>query len=127
MTETTTRPHPSMAVAEWWQSMQDRDTSALAAITLRDYISSGGPGPRAVGQDQLLREAADFFASATIDDWSVDDMEVREHGDVAICAYRWSERGQFNNAAFQLSGLATDVLVFTSGRWQHQAHHVSNA
>jgi hypothetical protein len=41
-----------------------------------------------------------FAAAATIDGWQVDDLEVREHGDVAVCAYRWSEHGSHHGQPF---------------------------
>jgi ketosteroid isomerase-like protein len=104
--------------------MQDKDVSALERMTLDDYLSVGGPGGRTVGRDQLLAEAKEFLAAAAIEDWSVADLEVRRHGDVAVCSYFWTERGKHQGAAFELGGVATDVLVLLDGRWRYQAHHV---
>ncbi|MEU8247226.1 nuclear transport factor 2 family protein [Nonomuraea sp. NPDC048916] len=119
----TTTPHA--AVTAWWQAMQDRDTEALFALALPDYLSSGGPMGRSVGRTALIAEAAEFFADARIDDWSVDDFEIRRHGDTAVCSYRWSETGTHLHTRFALCGLATDVLIHRDGTWLHQAHHVS--
>lgn len=120
-----TRPHPSTAITAWWQAMQDADLAALAEVTLDDYLSSGGPGQRTVGREALLKEAEGFLGSATIDAWSISDLETREHGDVAVCAYHWSEKGAHNGAPFDFAGSATDVLVYTGDGWRYQAHHVS--
>ncbi|MFB4284700.1 nuclear transport factor 2 family protein [Nonomuraea sp. MTCD27] len=116
---------PQAAVRAWWQAMQDGDPHTLGELTLPDYLSSGGPAGRSVGRAALLAEASAFFAQARIDAWSLDDVEVRQYGDTAVCAYRWSETGTHLDARFELHGLATDVLVRRDGRWLHLAHHVS--
>jgi ketosteroid isomerase-like protein len=87
----------------------------------------GGPGGRTLGRDRLLAEADQFLRNAAIDDWSVSDFEVRQHGDVALCSYYWTERGTHQGMAFDLRGVATDVLVLQDGHWRYQAHHVSMA
>jgi ketosteroid isomerase-like protein len=118
---------PGSAVMSWWQSMQDKDMPALERMALDDYVAAGGPGGRTVGRAKLAAEAEQFLANAAIEDWSVTDLEVRQHGDVAVCSYIWTERGIHQDMAFHLRGLATDVLVLRDGRWQYQAHHVSMA
>jgi ketosteroid isomerase-like protein len=118
---------PQAAVLSWWQSMQDKDVSALERMTLADYLSAGGPGGRTLGRDRFLAEAEQFLGNAAIQDWSVSDIEVRQHGDVAVCSYLWTERGVHQDSAFALGGVATDVLVLRDGRWRYQAHHVSMA
>jgi hypothetical protein len=105
--------------------MQDKDVSALERMTLDDHVSAGGPGGRTVGRDRLVAEAEQFLANAAIEDWSVTDLEVRRHGGVAVCSYIWTERGMHQDRAFELRGVATDVLVLRDGRWRYQAHHVS--
>lgn len=121
MTTTT----PETAVRAWWQAMADGDLGALEATVMPDYLSSGGPTGRSIGRESLLAEAADFFASARIDDWSLTDVEVRHHDGTAVCSYLWAERGSHNDQEFSMRGLATDVLVWQDGVWRHQAHHVS--
>ena len=116
---------PQSAVLSWWQSMQDKDLPALERMTLEDYVSAGGPGGRTVGRDTFVAEAEQFLANAAIQDWSVTDLQVRQHGDVAVCSYLWTERGAHQDVAFDLRGIATDVLVLRDGQWRHQAHHVS--
>ncbi|MFI6818347.1 nuclear transport factor 2 family protein [Nonomuraea sp. NPDC050328] len=116
---------PTAAVDAWWQAMQDRDPAALAALTLPDYLSSGGPAGRSLGREALLAEAEAFFAGARIDEWTVSDLEVRRHGEVAVCSYSWHESGVHQGTPFVMAGLATDVLVHRDGHWLHQAHHVS--
>ena len=118
---------PQSAVRSWWQSMQDKDLSALERMTLDDYVSAGGPGGRTVGRDTLVAQARQFLANAAIEDWSVTDLELRQHGEVAVCSYSWTERGRHQDTAFELRGVATDVLVLRDGRWRYQAHHVSMA
>ncbi|SEF18795.1 nuclear transport factor 2 family protein [Jiangella alba] len=116
---------PEQAVDAWWQAMQDRDADTLTALTLPDYIASGGPDGRSIGRDALLAEAAAFFTTAQVDDWTVSELVSRTHGPVAVCSYAWSEHGTVGGQPFALSGLATDVLVLDDGAWRHQAHHVS--
>lgn len=75
-------------------------------------MSSGGPGGRTVGRDAFLTQArASLDDQTRIDEWTVDGMETRLHGNVAICSYAWSERGSHAGTAFALQGEATDVLV----------------
>jgi ketosteroid isomerase-like protein len=125
MTVDTERPTPRSAVLNWWRALQNKDVAAIARMTLDDYISSGGPGARTVDKREFLVGTGQFLAGAVIEDWSVSDLEVRQHGDVAVCSYLWSERGSHEGGVFNLHGVATDVLVFDEGRWRHQAHHVS--
>jgi ketosteroid isomerase-like protein len=80
-----------------------------------------------VGRTALLEGAATFFAQASVDEWHVDDLDLRDHGDVAVCVYRWRERGVHAGSPFALAGIATDVLVLRDDRWQLQSHHVSMA
>lgn len=121
------RPAPPDAVLDWWRAMETGNVDALARVTLDDYLSAGGPGGRTIGREALLEGATEFFAAATIDEWQIDDLEVRDHGRVAVCSYRWSERGSHNGRTFAFAGVATDVLVLRGARWLYQAHHVSLA
>ena len=116
---------PRDAVAAWWAAMAGGDLAALADLVTEDYMSVGGPQGRELGRDALLAGARRFFADARIDDWSVDDLEVRDLGGAAVCSYTWSESGVHGDASFTLRGVATDVLVRDEERWLHQAHHVS--
>jgi ketosteroid isomerase-like protein len=116
---------PQSVVLSWWQSMQDKDLPGLERMTLEDYVSAGGPGGRTVGRDQFVAEAEQFMANAAIQDWSVTDLEVRQHGAVAVCSYFWTECGMPQEVAFDLRGVATDVLVLWDGQWRHQVHHVT--
>lgn len=122
-----TAPEPAEAVRTWWHAMATKDLRALEDLALHDYIASGGPTGREIGRTALIEGAAAFFADADIDEWDVDALEVRTHGDVAVCTYRWSESGTHGGNAFALAGVATDVLVRQDGRWRVQAHHVSMA
>jgi ketosteroid isomerase-like protein len=54
----------------------------------------------------------------------VTDVEIREHDDVAVCSYLWSESGEHEGDRFDMSGVATDVLVLEDGLWRYLAHHV---
>ena len=95
----TARPEATDAVLAWWRAMQTQDREALEHLVCGDYLASGGPSGRTTGRAALLSQADEFFAAATIDGW-VDDLEVREHGDVAVCAYRWSEHGSHHGQPF---------------------------
>lgn len=125
MTVDTERPTPRSAVLNWWRALQNKDVAAIEGMTLDDYISSGGPGDRTVTKDGFLEDTGQFLSGAVIEDWSISGLEVRKHGDVAVCSYLWSERGSHEGQEFDLRGIATDVIVFDEGRWRHQAHHVS--
>jgi ketosteroid isomerase-like protein len=117
---------PTDAVEAWWQAMQDQDLAALRQLTAADYLASGGPAGRTTTRVELLAEAEAFFSETTrIESWSLEDMIELDLGDVAICAYDWSEHGQHAGQDFHLTGAATDVLVRGGTGWVHQAHHVS--
>jgi ketosteroid isomerase-like protein len=118
---------PADAVRAWWQAMAAKDVRELEALALDDYVGAGGPNGRELGRSALVEGASAFFADATIDAWQVDDLEVRQHGDAAVCSYRWREHGLHAGAPFALAGIATDVLVRRDGRWRLQSHHVSMA
>ena len=111
MSAETARPMPHFAIVAWWQSMQDNNVDAIERMALDDYVASGGPGPRTLGKHEFLEGVRHFLAAAVLEDWSVSDLEVREHGDVAVCSYLWSERGFHGGEGFDLGG-ATDVLLF---------------
>jgi ketosteroid isomerase-like protein len=127
MTTQTTRPTPRSAVEAWWRAIQDRDMDAIEQMTLDDYISAGAPGGRTLGKIELLEGIKRFLAAAVIEYWSISDLEIREHGDVAVCSYLWNERGSHGDKGFDFGGAATDVLIFRDGRWRHQVHHVSTS
>ena len=121
------RAEAADVVRAWWHAMATKDLRELEALALDDYVGAGGPNGRELGRAALIEGASAFFADATIDAWQVDDLEVRRHGDAAVCSYRWCERGLHAGARFALAGIATDVLVRRDGRWRLQAHHVSMA
>lgn len=123
--ETDTRPDPRRTVLAWWQAMEAGDVSALTELALEDYLSAGGPQLRTLGRESLLDGASEFFASASIDHWQIDDLVLHDLGGVAICSYEWTERGSHGGSAFALAGVATDVLVLHGTKWRYQAHHVS--
>ncbi len=125
MTKGTMRPTPRSAVEAWWRAIQDGDGDGIGRMTLDDFVSAGGPDGRTLGKAALLEGMRAFLAAAEIESWSVDDLVAREHGDVAVCSYLWNERGSHGEEAFEVGGVATDVLVFADGQWRHQAHHVS--
>lgn len=116
---------PVGTVRSWWTAMQDQDVEALRALVLVDLVSAGGPETRSLGRNALLDGAREFFAAGRIDDWSLSDMEVREHGDAAVCSYLWRENGAIQEQPFLLRGIATDILFRAGGIWRYQAHHVS--
>jgi ketosteroid isomerase-like protein len=118
-------PTPESTVMGWWLTMQTRKLDALEHMTLPDYIAVGGPFGRTIGREVMLEQAKRFLFNSVIDDWSVTDLEVRRHGDVSVCSYLWTERGKHNGKAYEIGGIATDVLVRRGGHWLIQAHHVS--
>ena len=117
--------NPRDAVTAWWTAMANGDIAALADLAAEDYMSVGGPQGRELGRDAFLAGARQFFADARIDAWAIEDLEVRDLGDAAVCSYTWSETGRHRDVAFDLAGMATDVLVRIDGGWLHQARHVS--
>jgi len=118
-------PTPKSTVMGWWLTMQTRKLDALEHMTLPDYIAVGGPFGRTIGRDVMLKQAKKFLFNSVIDDWSVTELEVRRHGDVSVCSYLWTERGERNGKAYEIGGVATDVLVRRDNQWFIQAHHVS--
>lgn len=122
---TTTPESPHDAVLRWWKVLQAGDLHALRLLTCDDFVSTGGPKGRVLGAEPFLEEAQRFFDVASVDGWSVSEVEVRQHGQTAICSYVWDEAGVHRGRPFELRGVATDFLVLTASRWAHQAHHVS--
>lgn len=116
---------PRETVLAWWRAMQHGDLESLESLALPDYMSCGGPDGQTLGRNELLTGAASFFAEAVVERCAVDNLELRELGDVAVCTYRWSETGRQRDAPFSFAGVATDVLVRSDGGWRYQAHHVS--
>jgi ketosteroid isomerase-like protein len=118
-------PTPESTVMGWWLTMQTRKLDALEHMTLPDYIAVGGPFGRTIGREVMLKQAKEFLFNSTIEDWSVTDLQIRRHGDVCVCSYLWTERGKHSGKAYEIGGVATDVLVRREGQWLIQAHHVS--
>jgi ketosteroid isomerase-like protein len=96
-------------------------------MALPDYVEYPGGGRRRnIGRERILEVAQRSFARSTIIRWLVDQIEVRRHGDVAVCSYYWSEQAVLDGADLAVAGFATDVLVLQDGEWRYQSHHVSN-
>lgn len=114
------------AVHAWWRAWEEKDRETLARMAEEDYVEYPGAGPRRnLGRQRILEVAERAFARMTLHKWTVAEMEVRQHGPVAVCAYRWSEQGVRDGADFHLTGYAADVLVLRDGEWRYQSHHVS--
>jgi ketosteroid isomerase-like protein len=118
-------PGPVEAVIAWWSAIHARDLTALAELLAEDYIVSGGPAGRTVGRQAVLDQASAFASQATIDDWTIADMELRAGSDHAVCCYGWTEQGTHAGVPFALRGLATDILQVRGATWVHLARHVS--
>jgi ketosteroid isomerase-like protein len=116
---------PVDAVIAWWTAMEAGDLATLAELLAEDYVVSGGPGGRIVGRQAVLDQASAFASQATIDDWTIEDVELRAGSDHAVCCYGWTERGTHAGVPFALRGVATDVLRVRDATWVHQARHVS--
>lgn len=114
------------AVLAWWEAWEHKDVARLSEMAREDYLEFAGQGSRRTeGRDALLDVARRFFDAATITGWSVSELRVRGESSVAVCSYRWSERGSRGPEPFELQGMALDVLRWEDGAWRYQAHHVS--
>jgi|GEM_PF-2348734 len=115
---------PLAAVHRWWTAWERKDLDLIGAMALEDYIEFTGnsDGPR-LGRATLLEVARRAFARATIRRWEVSEPVIRQEGNVAVVAYRWTEQATLEGRALSLQGIATDVLVRRKGMWRYLSHH----
>jgi ketosteroid isomerase-like protein len=78
------RRDPREAVQAWWRAMQQRDIETLERLAVADYVACGGPDGRTTGRKELLEGDAAFFAEGIVDNFELEDFELRELGAVAV-------------------------------------------
>ena len=91
-------------------------------MTLDYYITSGGPDTSTLDTHEFMEGVWRFLVPTATEIWSVDDLEAREHGNVAIYAHLWGERSMHRNEEFDFGEAVTAVPLFEGGRWRRQAH-----
>jgi uncharacterized protein (TIGR02246 family) len=69
------------------------------------------------GRDAVAQSYADFAASATIVESSLDDPEIDVSSDVAVATMTWRMRYTYEGAQMREGGVDTYVFARRDGRW----------
>jgi ketosteroid isomerase-like protein len=93
----------------------DGDWKAINEI-LDDNWSVIDPGGQVLSKEQVLKEAK--TAERKIDSGTIDEIKVKEFGDVAVVTGRTTAVGSYQGNSFSVRLRFTDVCVKRGDDWQ---------
>lgn len=97
------------------KALVDRNLEMYSSILAADWTTIDLAG-RVLGKSQVLQELAS--RDRQIDTASIDDIKVRELGDVALVTGRTTVTGRYKGERSSVVLRFTDVFVKREGRWQ---------
>lgn len=107
--------------AEWPRAEQAGDTARLDRLLTDDFVGTGPLGFTLPRQAWLAR----FGQGLRYDEFSVEDLQPREHGDTAVVLGRHRQTGSFGGAPIPQVLQATHVLTRDGAGWRLAAVHMS--
>jgi len=106
---------------EYWQAIKDRNVEAAMYLTDEPCIVTGARGVARVDRETLqgMLSAAPY----TLEDFDLDDVEVRMLGDdVAVLAYNVHENLIVDGKPVKLDAADSSTWVRRDGRWLCAMH-----
>jgi uncharacterized protein (TIGR02246 family) len=107
---------------KYWQAMKEGDVDALLAMNDEPCVVAGASGVASIDREKF----ASMMRGATwkIEDFEIgDDAQVRMLGDdVAIVAYRITEKLEVDDEHVTLEAADTSTWVRRDGRWLCALH-----
>ncbi|HVF91357.1 MAG TPA: nuclear transport factor 2 family protein [Blastocatellia bacterium] len=97
------------------KALVDRNLEMYSSILASDWTTIDLAG-RVLSKSQVLRELAS--RERQIEAVSIDDIKVREFGDVALVTGRTTATGRYKGQRSSVVLRFTDVFVKRNGRWQ---------
>jgi ketosteroid isomerase-like protein len=99
----------------WDAAIVRKDREAIAANMAEDF--------RQISADGQVRNKEDFLriltdARLVIDPYSVEDFEIRLHGDIALLSGHTRMKGKYDGAAFVEEYRYIDIYAFRDGQWR---------
>ena len=103
------------------------DVETLAALLTDDYIHTNSGAPP-LGRTEWLawvggRTARVAAGELVYDDYRVEDLAIRRHGDAAVITGRARGRGRDGDRAFTVDVRFTQLWVDTDDGWRRAAFH----
>jgi ketosteroid isomerase-like protein len=99
----------------WDAAIVRKDREAIAANMAEDFRQISADGQVRTKQD-FLRILTD--ARLVIDPYSVEDFEIRLHGEIALLSGHTRMTGRYDGAAFVEEYRYIDIYAFRDGQWR---------
>jgi ketosteroid isomerase-like protein len=107
---------------KYWQAMKDGDTQALLAMNDEPCVVAGASGVASIDAEEFTS----MLRGAT---WKIEDFEIGDDAqvrmlsdDVAIVAYRVTEKLTVDDQPVTLEAADTSTWVRRDGRWLCALH-----
>ena len=110
-----TRALLAAQAAAWDQAIVRKDRAAIAANMSEDFRQIDGDGDIS-DREQFLRDITD--AALTIVPYTVEDLEIRLYGDMALLSGRTRMSGSYQGKPFETQYRYIDIYRRHDGRWQ---------
>jgi ketosteroid isomerase-like protein len=105
------------------EALAAADWDALAALLRDDFvITTAGWLQQPADRDTWLTEVQ---RSATLTDFSVDSVETRHYGDVAVALVSSTQAGEHSGHPYRMAFRYTDVWVREEEGWRLAVRHAT--
>jgi len=105
---------------DWVNSLVKGDAAFTESILADDYIGIGSSG-RAIAKHENVEDVRTGAYKA--ESMSIDNVKVRQFGDVAVVTYHQVEKSQTQGKDSSGRTLWTDIFVKRNGKWQIDSNH----
>jgi|SRR5579862_6215463 len=107
---------------KWTQSYKERSIDILSSLLAEDFVITVEDG-NIYSKAGYISHSADPATAVQVAELS--DLKVRMHGDTAIVAGAYHEKGESNGKRYEYHDRLTDVWMKINGKWQVVASHYS--
>ena len=107
---------------KWTQSYKERSIDILSSLLAEDFVITVEDG-NIYSKAGYISHSADPATQVQVAELS--DLKVRMHGDTAIVAGAYHEKGESNGKRYEYHDRLTDVWMKSGGKWQVVASHYS--
>jgi ketosteroid isomerase-like protein len=107
---------------KWTESYKARQVAMLSTLLADDFVITVEDG-KTYGKTGYISHSAE--PGTRVDVAEMSDLKVRMHGNTAIIAGAYHEKGESDGKTYEYHDRFTDVWMKVGGKWQVVASHYS--
>jgi ketosteroid isomerase-like protein len=107
---------------KWTESYKQRQVAILSTLLAEDFVITVEDG-KTYGKTGYISHSAE--PGTRVDVAEMSDLKVRMHGNTAIIAGAYHEKGESDGKPYEYHDRFTDVWMKVGAKWQVVASHYS--